>query len=163
MCYGNCYIEIRTWCILSLDFNQGVWVLMPELAVSFISVSVMDSSVCCWGMANKLFICFSSKHCSFVYNTIRSNLILTCCSPLSPTVGDGNVKKSIYVHIIWKGRKQPVRMQWTKKGSWETRSDEDLHSWQSWMYLPDMIVIVHSHYLGARPEFDQKEQWLFTI
>jgi hypothetical protein len=26
------------------------------------------------------------------------------------------------------------------------------------MYLPKMIVIVHSHYLGARPEFDQKEQ-----
>jgi hypothetical protein len=33
----------------------------------------------------------------------------------------------------------------------------------SWMHLPNMIVIVHSHYLGARPEFDKKEQWLFTI
>ncbi len=163
MCYGNWCIEIRKyWCILSLDLNQGVCVLMPELAVSFISVSVKDSSVCCWGTVNRLFICFSSKHCSFVYNTIRSNLILTCCSPLSPIVGMA-MSKIIYICTHnWKGGKQPLRMQWTKKAL----GGPDLMRTfirGSWMHLPNMIVIVHSHYLGARPEFDKKEQWLFTI
>jgi hypothetical protein len=123
------YIKIRTWCILSLDFNQGVWVLMPELAVSFISVSVKDSSVCCWGTPNRLFICFSSKHCSFVYSTIRSNLILTCCSPFSPTVGMA-MSKRIYIYTWLEGRKTATENAVNQKGSWGTRSDEDLHSRQ---------------------------------
>jgi hypothetical protein len=120
---------------------------MPELAVSFISVSVKDSSVCCWGTANRLFICFSSKYWSFLYNTIRSNLILTCCSPLSPTVGMAMSKRIyIYTHNL-KGGKQPLRMQWTKKAL----GGPDLMRTfiqGSWMYLPNMIVIVQATIWG---------------
>ncbi len=157
MCYGNWCIEIRKyWCILSLDFNQGAWVLMPELAVS-----VKDSSVCCWGTANRLFICFSSKHCSFVYNTIRSNLTWPAAPPSVPLLGWQCQKEYIYTHN-WKGGKHPLRMQWTKMAlGGPDLMRTFIHG--SWVYLPNMIVIVHSHYLGARPEFDKKEQWLFTI
>jgi len=98
VCYGNWCIEIRKyWCILSLDFNQGAWVLMPELAVA-----VKHSSVCCWGTANRLSICFSSKHCSFVYNTYKKQPYLDLLLPPQSHCWDGNVKKNIYIHMIGK-------------------------------------------------------------
>jgi hypothetical protein len=72
---------------------------------------------------------------------------LTCCSTLIPLLGWQCQKEYIYTHN-WKGGKQPLRMQWTKKGSWGTRSDEDLHG--SWMYLPNMIVICAQPLFGCQ-------------
>jgi hypothetical protein len=53
---------------VTLNFYHPYCCITPELAVSFISLSVKEFQVCCWVAAHRLFMCFSSEHCSFGYN-----------------------------------------------------------------------------------------------